>query len=287
MRCVQKLAPTSSLAAFVLDDFESRTGSAASVVRTIAGLYLRHETTPVPRPRIIEMARAAGVSTPAAQTAVSRLIDRGVLETAGPAALSVTTPAMAMFARGNRRIFTPRRMEHTDRWVLVAFSLPEALRATRHQLRKHFIQLGGGLVSAGLWIFPEYLQSEVLEVLEALDARNYATLFISETFDHPGSAREASTQWWDLDKLAKLHRSFLAATAGLDATSIDAEDAYLGYVVLIDAWRAIPYLDPSLPEHMLPDNWPGQESRERFVEISAAFQDRAAAHAEHLLRLAG
>ncbi|WP_404289391.1 PaaX family transcriptional regulator C-terminal domain-containing protein [Glutamicibacter arilaitensis] len=254
------------------------------MLRTIAGLYLRHEATPVPRPRILELARAAGVSAPAAQTAVSRLIDRGLLEPVEPATLSVTSPAMAMFARGNRRIFTPRRMEHDDRWVLVAFSLPEALRATRHQLRKHFIQLGGGLVSAGLWIFPEYLRSEVLEVLGALDARSYATLFISQTPDYPGTARQASAQWWDLDKLAKLHRAFLTTTAKLDASSTDEQAAYLGYVVLIDAWRAIPYLDPGLPDQILPNSWPGQESRERFLEISASFKDRAAEHAARLLR---
>lgn len=283
MRYELKLAPANRLAAFALDDFESRSGSATSVVRTIAGLYLRHHSEPISRPLVIELANAAGVSTPAAQTAVSRLIDRGLLETGNSGELQVTVPATAMFARGNRRIFTPRHMSPSDSWVLVAFSVPESLRALRHQLRKHFIQLGGGLVSAGLWIFPEYLHTEILDVLEALNARPYATLFITQTPQYPGNAQQAAAHWWDLAKLAKLHHAFLAATAGLDATSEDDLIAYRSYVVLIDAWRAIPYLDPGLPEVMLPASWPGAESRRHFLEISAAYQGRAQQYAFRVL----
>lgn len=277
------MAPANSLAAFALDDFESRFGSAASVVRTIAGLYLRHQSAPIPRPRIIELACAAGISSPAAQTAISRLIERGLLETVQSGELTVTVPAKAMFARGNRRIFTPRHMSNADRWVLVAFSVPESLRALRHQLRKHFIQLGGGLVSAGLWIFPEYLHAEVLEVLNALKARTYATLFVTQTPQYPGDAHQAAAQWWDLAKISKLHHAFLTATAGLDATSADERIAYRSYVTLIDAWRAIPYLDPGLPETMLPEDWPGQESRQRFLEISGSYEGRARRYASLLL----
>lgn len=93
------MAASTQLVAFTLDDFEARTGSAASIIRTIAGLYLRHEAAPVARTRILALATAAGVSAPTAQTAISRLADRGVLEAAGSSSLQVTAAAQAMFAR--------------------------------------------------------------------------------------------------------------------------------------------------------------------------------------------
>lgn len=277
------MASNTSLSALSLDDFEARTGSATSIIRTITGLYVRHEAAGVARTQIVELAHAAGVSVPAAQTAISRLIDRQVLEASQASSLHVPHAAQQMFERGARRIFTPRQMSGTDPWCLVAYSLPEALRSLRHQIRKHFLQLGGGMASAGLWIFPEYLRAEVTAVLSALGARDHATLFTAQQPHFPGTPQQAAGAWWDLQRLAALHEAFLENTAAVDAQDIAPPNAYRGYVTMIDSWRALPYLDPGLPEFMLPAQWPGAESRERFIALSEALQEPASAFARSLL----
>lgn len=269
--------------AFTLDDFESRSGSATSILRTIAGLYLRHASSPVSRTRVLTLATSAGVGQAAAQTAITRLADRGLLQTPQDGMVSISSPALAMFARGTRRIFTPRQMSADDQWVLVTYSLPESMRPVRHQLRKHFSQLGGGQVSAGLWIFPEYLHAEVLEVLVSLEVRQNATLFVTGRPEFAHSAAAAAGSWWDLQKLGKRHEDFIATVAHLGIESGSPAHSYCCYVTLIDAWRAIPYLDPGLPESMLPKEWPGQRSRELFLALSAAHQQAAQDYADHLL----
>lgn len=235
------------------------------------------------RTRIVELAQAAGVSAPAAQTAISRLIDRGVLEATQPSALSVPSAAQQMFERGTRRIFTPRQMSDADLWCLVAYSLPESLRSVRHQVRKHFSQLGGGTLGSGLWIFPEYLHEEAAAVLMALGAREHATLFTAQQPHFPGTPQQAAGLWWDLERLAGLHQAFLDRTESLDSSDNDPASAYRGYVTMVDSWRALPYLDPGLPGYMLPAHWPGDASRERFLSLSAAFQEPALHLARSLL----
>lgn len=278
------MAPANALAAFTLDDFESRSGSATSIIRTIAGLYLRHHEAPIARATVLELAVAASVSQPAAQTALSRLVDRGLLGTSGDGAIHVTSPAQAMFARGNRRIFTPRQMSAHDGWTLLTYSVPESLRPLRHQLRKHFGQLGGGQVSAGVWIFPEYLHDEVSAVVQALQARNHVTVFRAHTPDFPGSARTAAEQWWDLERLSRRHEDFLQTVSTMDQDrELTDALAYRHYVRLIDAWRAIPYLDPGLPAYMLPGTWPGSTSRERFLKLSRRFAHSADDYARGLI----
>lgn len=277
------MAANSQLGAFTLDDFEARSGSATSIIRTIAGLYIRHESTPVARGKVLDLAGAAGVSAPAAQTAVSRLIDKSILENTDESRLRVPEAAQAMFARGNRRIFTPRQMRDEDQWCLAAYSLPESMRPVRHQLRKHFGQLGGGLAAAGLWIFPAYLHEEVLQILTALQVRTHATVFIAQTPDFPSTPAEAAKAWWDLDRLEALHHSFLAHAEQLPEADTD-EMAYRNYVLMIDAWRTLPYLDPGLPPMMLPEHWPGTSSRRRFAELSEALEHRASHFASRLLR---
>jgi phenylacetic acid degradation operon negative regulatory protein len=157
------------------------------------------------------------------------------------------------------------------------------MRPLRHQVRKHFLQLGGGLVSAGLWIFPAYLREEVLQVLGALEVRSYATVFTTQTPDFPEGAAQAARQWWDLGRLESLHSTFLASTAALDAAPESPAAAYRGYVALVDAWRALPYLDPGLPDSMLPGTWPGRLSRERFLALSRTYEPAARQFARDLL----
>ncbi|WP_159614127.1 PaaX family transcriptional regulator C-terminal domain-containing protein [Glutamicibacter sp. JC586] len=276
------MATDSALSAFSLDDFEVRSGSATSIIRTIIGLYIRNHSEPVPRTELLELAQAAGISAPAAQTAISRLIDRKILETADSALLNVPGAAQAMFERGIRRIFTPREMSASDQWCLVTYSLPEKQRALRHQIRKHFQQLGGGLVSSGLWIFPEYLREEVTAVLVALNARSQATLFTADRPYFPESAQQAAQQWWDLKYLSSLHQQFLDATVALDSQVTDPSAAYFGYVHMVDAWRALPYLDPGLPSYMLPAQWPGAASRDRFLSLSRVFENPAKLFADSI-----
>lgn len=279
------MARNNRLAAFTLDDFDVRSGSATSILRSIAGLYLRGAPTAVARTQVVRLAIAAGVSQSAAQTSITRLVDRGLLQVEPQGKVFVSKPAQAMFSRGDRRIFSPRQMDDGDQWTLVAYSLPESLRPVRHQLRKYFSQLGGGLVSSGLWIFPHYLNAEVVEVLASLQVRKNATLFVTGEPEFAHSAPVSARAWWDLDKLQELHTDFIAAVSLLDPTSWGEAESYRCYVRLIDAWRAIPYLDPGLPPAMLPSSWPGSQSRELFLSLSDAHRLPAQKYATKLLDL--
>ena len=270
------MAPSSQLAAFALDDFETRAGSATSVLRTIAGLYLRHFPGPLPRQQVIDLAVAAGLQTAAARTALSRLLEKNLFAAHGAQQVAVTSNAQAMFARGNRRIFTAHQMGPEDPWLLVSYSVPEARRALRHQLRKHFTQLGGGMVNAGLWIFPGHLEEEVGEAIEALEASSFAFCFqTSATGPAPLDAQRAA-QWWDLERLAGQHRQFLRTARKLEQLPAQQPaQAYRDYIELVDAWRAIPYLDPGLHPQLLPPDWPGAQSTALFASLSQRLEPAA------------
>ncbi|QDP83626.1 hypothetical protein FOH10_19940 [Nocardia otitidiscaviarum] len=58
-------------------------------------------------------------------------------------------------------------------------------------------------------------------------------------------------------------------SAGADRLG-DDERAFRIFVPLLDEWRTIPYLDPGLPERMLPPDWPGPAG----VRLFATARDR-------------
>jgi phenylacetic acid degradation operon negative regulatory protein len=251
------------------DDFDSRPGSATSLVRTVIGLYLRDLGGWISIAHLVALLGLLDVPAASTRMAVARLKKKGLLapeETDGTTGYRIVGGTLDMLERGDRRIFTPRRMAEGDGWCLVSFSIAEAERDRRHQLRRRLSSIGCGTVSPALWIAPAYLSNEVKGILNELGLHASATLFSTPEVR---TATEVAA-WWDLDALALLHERFI--TEALHGTS---STPFARYIRGIDAWRSIPYLDPGLPLTLLPADWPGIESERLFARLISECADAA------------
>ncbi|WP_228000159.1 PaaX family transcriptional regulator [Nocardia australiensis] len=259
-----------AVAGAVLDDIDSRAGSATSLVRTVLGAYVRDLGGWIAIADLTMLLSALGVPAQSTRTAVTRLKSKRVLHSEcrdGNNGYGLTAAAEAMFVRGDSRIFGFRQMAPGDAWRLISFGIPESERAARHQLRRRLASIGCGTVSAGLWICPEYLAVEAAAIVTALGLDAHITTFLATEFDVPGTLRDAVSQWWDLDSLAERHRTFLDHRGhAIDDDSTDGRDAFARFVPLLDEWRIIPYVDPGLPDEMLPSDWPGPDSVQLFTD---------------------
>ncbi|WP_072688335.1 PaaX family transcriptional regulator [Rhodococcus marinonascens] len=267
-------SPTEPASA-ILDDFDSRPGSATSLIRTVLGAYVRDFGGSVAIADFVELMRAVGIPPESTRIAVARLKKKGVLRPrvcGGRGVYEVTEQAEGMFARGDPRIFAFRQMREGDPWRLISFTLPESQRAARHQLRRRLGWIGCGTVSPGLWIAPEYLSREIGDIVDALGLSEYVTTFVSTSVFVPDSMGDAAARWWDLDGIAARHREFLDHhRRRLPAVEdVSPLEAFVRFVPLLDEWRIIPYIDPGLPAGMLPDDWPGSDS----VRLFASARDR-------------
>ncbi|WP_069387297.1 PaaX family transcriptional regulator [Cellulosimicrobium cellulans] len=258
----------------ILDDIDARPGSTTSLLRTVVGLYLRDVGGRVATADLVALLDAAGVPSSGARSAISRVKAKGLLDADtvdGRPGYRLAPGTDAMLARGDRRIFAYRQQADGDPWCLVSFSIPEGRRDARHQLRRHLGWIGCGTVADGLWIAPGHLTAEVEEILDHLGLRDAATLFPSGTPRLAGSFADAAARWWDLDRLAALHRVFLDRHDGAAApgAATSPRDAFARWVRAVDDWRVIPYLDPGLPPSALPRDWPGTASVALFADLRA------------------
>lgn len=256
------------------DDFEVRPGSATSLVRTIVGVFLRDLGGTITSAELVRLLGAVDVSPTHARTAITRVKNKGLLlsiEVTGQPGYVLNPDAVRALERGDRRIYRYRQQGEAELWCLISYSVPESQRDARHQLRKRLGFIGCGTVAHGLWIAPGHLAGEVEQILEELDLRDAATVFMTGTPRTAGSLVAAAATWWDLDRLAELHRGFLAATDGFEADaslgSLDPETAFARWVRSVDEWRILPYVDPGLPPAMLPPTWPGFAAIERFGRL--------------------
>lgn len=258
----------------VLDDMDSRPGSTTSLLRTVIGLYLREAGGWMASASLVQLMLALDTPASRTRTALTRLRKKGVVVATardGLTGYEVDARAARMLERGDRRIHTPRSMDAHDPWCLISFSVPESERESRHQLRRQLHWTGCGMVSPGLWVAPDYLRTEVEEILQSLGLRGRAVLFTTSPPHVTGELRDVVADWWDLGAIAGLYRDFIKFTDGIPAGDVKPDaQAFATYVNLIDRWRMIPYLDPGLPADCLPVDWPGGQGVELFQRISGS-----------------
>ena len=262
--------------AAVLDDADSRRGSATSLLRTIIGCYLRRLGGWIAAAALMELMTTVGINQTRSRTAILRVRGKGILAPdvrEGCAGYALEPAALSALARGDRRIYSPRRMSPSDRWCLISYSIPESQRQLRHQLRRRLSWIGCGTVSAALWICPEYLTGEVEDILTDLRVRASTSIFLADEARVDGGLEQAVGQWWDLPAIAARHEAFLSAYGSVAGEAFTPPQAFATWIGCLDVWRVIPYVDPGLPAAWLPADWPGNLSIPLFADLRERLED--------------
>jgi phenylacetic acid degradation operon negative regulatory protein len=265
----------------VLDDLDTRPGSASSLLRTLVGASIRDLGGWMSSAAFVSLLGQVGVSPARTRNALTRAKAKGLLraEVRTTPGYALTDAGSALLTRGDRRIFHPRLMGELDPWCLISFSVPESDRDLRHQLRRRLTWIGCGVVADALWICPAFLTDEVGAITGELGLGDRVTLFHAHVI-HSDLAADVA-RWWDLPAIAALHEKFLASHAAvIGEFSADPRPAtaYRTWITALDAWRPIPYLDPGLPAELLPATWPGNRSIPLFLEFRDNVVGLASAH---------
>lgn len=265
----------------VLDDIDSRSGSTVSLLRTFVGLFLREIGGWISVADFIKLMQDVGVSSAATRNAIAKLKQKQLLvpERRSVAGYALNPLAVPMLERGDKRIFTVNKMLRNDRWGLISFSVAESERAKRGRLRRQLQWRGCGTVAPGLWICPEYLLDEVRIILQGEGVN--AVTFVADEPSVAGGFADAAAGWWDLDAIRAAYESFMLRVRPIQLASGRVRDtgrAFAAYVTVIDEWRIIPYLDPGLPEHLLPADWPGEAAQQTFKLLTKKLRAKAFEH---------
>jgi phenylacetic acid degradation operon negative regulatory protein len=260
------------------------------LIVTVYGLYARAAQGWLPVAGLIRLLGELGVGPQAVRSSISRLKRRGTLRSLrrdGRAGYALSPSMLEILRAGDRRIFEHPPARLADGWVQVVFTVPEAQREKRHELRALLTRLGFGPVAPGVWTAPGTLADEVSGALERQGLGRFVDLFRG---DHLGSAplAERVREWWDLPGIESRYAEFLTAhrtVARRVARQMPPDDqVFAAYVRMLTAWRRLRYLDPSLPLELLPAGWKGVAAAELFERLHAVLGPPAEAHAREVIR---
>ena len=105
-------------------------------------------------------------------------------------------------------------------------------------------------------------EAEVTSIVRHLSA---AELFSSRAeLGETGNPAEAIADAWELDAVAERYREFATRFGRLCPKTPEPPSARSR--ALVHTWRKFPFLDPDLPQEMLPAQWPRSRAHQAFVD---------------------
>ncbi len=247
---------------------------------TILGEFVLPNGGSVWTSTLIETLGLFGVGEPNARQAAARLGDEGILKpvrVGRSTRWDLTPRGKRMLTAGAERIyeFGATEEEWDGRWLLVLTTVPEEMRAKRHQVRSQLGFAGFGFVSAGIAVSPHAdREKETAAILASLELDPPALVFVAESGAFVPDA-EIIRRAWDLEALAEKYSTFLGSFARKRPTGGPA--CFESVVHLVHEWRRFPFEDPEIPVELLLARWPGKRAKALFDDRHASWSDAAQA----------
>ncbi len=250
--------------------------AARSVLLTVLGEYVLPVRRAVWQETLIGALGAMEYKAQAARQALARSIAAGWLtaERHGRRSRVALAPETAeMLRTGAERIYSFGAPPEWDgRWLLAVLHVPEERRDVRHQLRTRLAWAGFGSLGGGLWISPHVSREAELRAMAAAEPAAELLSFRAE-LGALGAPGRLIAEAWELAEVAGGYRDFTARFGRLRPTRPEA--VFRTQTLLVHAWRKFPFLDPDLPEALLPRGWPRRRAHDVFAERHAAWHDVA------------
>lgn len=250
--------------------------AARSVLLTILGEYGLLRPGGVWQETLVASLVTLGYTEQAARQAVARSTRDGWLvsrRTGRRTRMSLSPATAGMLVEGGERIFGfggPVRWR--GRWLLVVLRVPEERRHVRHQVRIQLTRAGLGSLGGGVWITP-HVDREAL-VRDALASVDHGAEVLSF---HAGTGTigrvEDIVDAWQLAELDAQYREFLERFGRLRPRSPPA--SFRAQTTMVHAWRKFAFIDPNLPDRLLPDGWPRRRAHRLFHSRHRRWHDPA------------
>jgi phenylacetic acid degradation operon negative regulatory protein len=267
---------------------------ARSMLFTLYGDYVRHYGGTVWVGSLIALMTELGFTPSAVRAAVSRMTRQGWLVSirSGRASYyALSTRGRERIDEAAARIFKlhPERWDGRWRILVVAAELD---RTQREHLRRELGWMGFGALSRAIYLTPNDLLDRLASVAERY---GLAGRFEALTAQHDGPTPDPrwAAAHWDLGAIDEAYAGFAAewrprldrerAAASRGEAPADAK-CFVEKTTLVHAFRKFLFIDPGLPQELLPDGWRGTEARGVFSAYYHLLAEGALRFFEHHYR---
>ncbi|HKX18574.1 MAG TPA: PaaX family transcriptional regulator C-terminal domain-containing protein [bacterium] len=262
----------------------TQTAGARSLLVTVWGDTVRPRGGEIGAAALIRLMAPLGFSSRAVRAALSRMTHHGWLRRrrAGRRAFYALTAAGALrLEQGVRRVYGPAE-PWDGRWRLFTYVIPEERRAARDRLRRELTWLGLAPLSRSTWATTRDLAGVLRQLIAARGLDGTVALFEARNLG-PSDDRALVERCWNLDGIAARYRRFIATTRPRAAAlrrraaagTLSDDACFAEKIRLVHGYRKFLFVDPGLPDRLLPCQRPDREAAALFRRIYGLLAPRA------------
>ncbi|MBO8177855.1 MAG: phenylacetic acid degradation operon negative regulatory protein PaaX [Bacillus sp. (in: Bacteria)] len=247
-----------------------------SMIFTIYGDYIRHYGNQIWIGSLIRLLKEFGHNDQAVRAAISRMSKQGWVQAekrGNKSYYSLTERGVKRIEEAAKRIYKLHPEKWDGKWRILIYTIPEEKRNLRDELRKELVWSGFGTISNSCWISPNNLEKQVYDLIEKYDIEPYVDFFIAQ-YDGPHQNTQLVEKCWDLEAINEKYEEFISIYSQkfiIDKNKIqrgemsDAE-CFVERTKLVHEYRKFLFVDPGLPEELLPNKWMGSHAASLFSE---------------------
>ncbi|HSH24273.1 MAG TPA: phenylacetic acid degradation operon negative regulatory protein PaaX [Massilibacterium sp.] len=246
-----------------------------SMIFTLYGDFIRHYGGEIWTGSLITLLEEFGHNEQSVRAAISRMNKQGWVKSirrGNRSYYQMTEKGKERLEEAALRIFKFKPHHWDGKWRIVSYSIPEEIRNIRDEFRKELVWSGFGSLPGGIWISPNSLEKQVDNLIRKYEIKNYVHMFLSEYLG-PKTNKEIIKEGWDIKEINEKYSEFIKRYSQkyiIDRTKIQKGEmtdgeCFVERTILVHEYRKFLFIDPGLPEELLPDEWLGDSAAELFA----------------------
>jgi phenylacetic acid degradation operon negative regulatory protein len=247
-----------------------------SMIFTLYGDYIRHYGNKIWIGSLIKLLREFGHNDQAVRAAISRMNKQGWVQSekqGNKSYYSLTERGLKRMEEAAQRIFKLQTEKWDGQWRILMYTIPEEIRNVRDELRKELVWSGFGTLSNSCWISPNNLDKQVYDLIDKYDIKQYVDFFIAR-YNGPNEDQRIIGKSWDLQEINDRYAEFISEYSQkfiIDKNKIEKGEmteaqCFVERTKLVHEYRKFLFVDPGLPEELLPDKWLGAHAASLFSD---------------------
>ncbi|AJO22639.1 phenylacetic acid degradation operon negative regulatory protein PaaX [Weizmannia coagulans] len=251
-----------------------KTLNTRSMIFTLYGDYIRHYGSEIWIGSLIKLLEAFGHHEQSVRAAISRMSKQGWVESrkeGNNSYYSLTERGVKRMNEAAGRIFKLNPGKWDGKWRFFLYTIPEKKRNIRDELRKELMWSGFGLLLNSVWLTPNDLLDEMKGIIDKYGINEYVKIFTAENV-WGKSDKELVQELWDIDYMNDRYEDFMAhyrekyesVKEKMKRGEMTNQDCFVERTMLVHNYRKLLFVDPGLPEELLPEKWKGEEAAALF-----------------------
>ncbi len=246
------------------------------MIFTLYGDYISHYGSKIWIGSLIRLLNEFGHNDQSVRAAISRMSKQGWVQSekiGNKSYYSLTARGQKRIDEAAKRIFKLAPEKWDGKWRMFMYTIPEEIRNVRDELRKELVWSGFGMLSSSCWISANNLEKQVFDLVEKYDIESYVDFFIAE-YSGPHENNRLVNKSWDIEEINGKYQVFISEYSQkyiIDKNKIqkgnmsDAE-CFVERTKLVHEYRKFLFVDPGLPEELLPEKWLGNHAAALFSD---------------------